>query len=117
MPVKDEYEMYKVVDSWISQLKDCMQSANLWENDSPPAASKLCSSIPFSADRMTFLQWLQWVFVPRLSEIIDKKQSLPKNCNIQPYAEEMLSRERHIIDSAVVEKLNALMKKIDQLLS
>lgn len=63
-----------------------MRRAGLWESESP-APELLASPTPFCFDTLSCPQWLQWVFIPRMKEIIEADQQLPAECHIHPYAE------------------------------
>ena len=51
----------------------------------------LASVQPFAVDTMTFPQWLQFIFLPRMYFIIEQQLQLPGNCGIAPMAEEYFS--------------------------
>ena len=59
----------------------------LWE-DASPSQQALASVEPFCIDTLTFPQWLQWVFLPRMHELVDTQGPLPEKCEIAPMAEE-----------------------------
>ena len=66
-----------------------MRRSALWESDAP-SARRLASSQPFCFDTLQFHQWLQWQFLPRMTEILDGGHALPDSSAILPYAEEFL---------------------------
>ncbi len=100
----------------VKQLLDEMEQAlkvrNLWEG-MPPSAEALSSTTPFCVDTMTFIQWLQWIFIPRMRALLDAGAALPQGCDITPYAEETF-KVQSIADSAgllnVVKKLDSCLK-------
>jgi uncharacterized protein YqcC (DUF446 family) len=59
---------------------------DLWEHIPPPAES-LMSGVPFCYDTLQFPQWLQWVFIPRCTQIIRNQASMPVSSDIRPMAE------------------------------
>lgn len=59
----------------------------LWENV-PPSEKAMASVEPFCIDTLTFPQWLQWVFLPRMHQLVDAQGPLPEKCEITPMAEE-----------------------------
>lgn len=63
-----------------------MRAIGLWENSPPPPAD-LASRMPFCHDTLHFNQWLQWVFLRRMSELIETGAALPAACDIHPLAE------------------------------
>lgn len=54
----------------------------------PPSAAALASREPFCVDTLPFEGWLQWVFIPRMGQIIEAGGGLPAGCNIRPMGEE-----------------------------
>ncbi|MEH6493299.1 YqcC family protein [Halopseudomonas sp.] len=67
-----------------------LRALGLW-SDTRPAAERLNSPAPFCVDTLTFEQWLQWVFIPRLALLINQQGRLPAACNIMPMAQEALA--------------------------
>lgn len=57
-----------------------------WASVAPPA-SHLASVEPFCVDTLAFEEWLQWVFLPRMKQIIEQQTPLPGACALQPMAE------------------------------
>ena len=84
-----------------------MQTQGLWQ-DSPPAAEKLASSLPFCVDTLTFSQWLQWVMFPKLVAIIETESQLPGESNMAVMAEQAFKRE-----ALNTDKLLSLICQLD----
>ena len=61
--------------------------------DKPPSIDALQSNLPFCCDTLDVTQWLQFLFVPRMKQILDKQAELPNTCAIAPYLEECIVRE------------------------
>ena len=59
-----------------------------------------------------FHQWLQWQFMPRMSEVLDGNEQWPEDSAIYPYAEECLSGR-----SDDVRELLFLIGTLDELIS
>ena len=76
------------------------------------APENLVSSEPFAIDKLSFSQWLQFVFIPRLQFICDGKAPLPASCSVAPMAEEFY-RLNQIDAEAVIDQLAS----IDQLIT
>lgn len=64
-----------------------LRELRLWEAE-PPSAEALASVQPFAVDTLSFAQWLQFIFLPRLYEMINAGAELPDNCGVAPMAEE-----------------------------
>lgn len=82
-----------------------------WENESP-ASEALNSAQPFCMDTLTFHQWLQFIFLPRMKVIIEQDMALPAVSGIAPMAEEFFRNEPES-GSALINEL----ARIDSLLS
>lgn len=68
------------------QLEAELKVALLWQSEPlPPDAYE--SKEPFGIDRMSFAQWLQFIFVPRMQALLDAGQPLPSPISISPLAE------------------------------
>lgn len=58
-----------------------------WWSAQAPSAEALASQEPFCVDTLSFAQWLQWIFVPRMKLIIESDAVLPARSGIRPMAE------------------------------
>jgi len=67
-----------------------LRDLQLWESDTP-SDEALSSVEPFAVDTLTFPQWLQFMFLPRLYFMINEGAPLPQNCGITPMAEHYFS--------------------------
>ena len=95
----------------LSQLQVAMQQAQLWQNETP-SDEALASQTPFCVDTLSFAQWLQFVFHPKLSLMIEQQLPLPTNIAVLPMAEEAF---KHLAQPR--EGIKGIIAKIDQLLS
>tara|TARA_R110002167_G_C12684720_1_gene651807 strand:- start:1419 stop:1742 length:324 start_codon:yes stop_codon:yes gene_type:complete len=77
------------VEILIIKLEQSLRDAMLWSS-SKPSNQALQSMVPFAFDSMPFEQWLQFIFIPKMSEIIRSKKTLPNNLKILPMAEQSL---------------------------
>ncbi len=53
-----------------------LRALGVWTT-SPPAPEALASQEPFCVDTLAFDQWLQWIFLPRMKQILEHGQPLP----------------------------------------
>ncbi|MEK1905379.1 MAG: YqcC family protein [Pseudomonas sp.] len=53
-----------------------------------PSAEALASEQPFCVDTLSFDEWLQWLFLPRMKGLLETGGPLPAASGIQPMAEE-----------------------------
>lgn len=58
-----------------------------WWDHEPPSASALASTVPFAVDTLSFEQWLQWIFLPRMKLILEHGHPLPNASGILVMAE------------------------------
>jgi uncharacterized protein YqcC (DUF446 family) len=47
----------------------------------------LASQEPFCVDTLEFAEWLQWIFLPRMKQLIEAGDELPAVSGILPMAE------------------------------
>lgn len=97
-----------------SEVADCLLSIeielrrlSLW-SDQPPPADALQSAQPFCIDTLELVEWLQFVFLPKMKVLVEQGQSLPTVSGMAPMAEEyfqgkigsgeFLIRELQVID-------------------
>lgn len=83
-----------------------------WWTPTSPSAQALASQQPFAVDSMAFEQWLQWLFLPRMQQILACGGQLPSTCGIQPMAE-MVLVER----ASQARVLLALLGEFDRLIA
>lgn len=92
------------------ELEVALKMANQW-SDRSPSAEALASVQPFACDTLSFAQWLQFIFIPRLRQLIAENGELPRQSNIAAMAE-MIWAENSVATVAVFR----LMRLIDGLL-
>jgi uncharacterized protein YqcC (DUF446 family) len=88
-----------------------LRRLDLWQTQSP-SEEALASTEPFAVDQLSFDQWLQFIFLPRMHKLIDAKAPLPEQCSIAPMAEEFFKAQE--INGATVV---AVLAAIDQLIT
>jgi uncharacterized protein YqcC (DUF446 family) len=81
---------HKEVEILITKLEHSLRDAMLWST-SAPTAKALQSIVPFAYDTMQFEQWLQFIFIPKMFDIVSKKSALPNNLNLLPMGEQCFS--------------------------
>lgn len=59
---------------------------DLWDTSAPDARA-LASQEPFCVDTLSFEQWLQWIFLPRMKVILEREEALPAVSGILSMAE------------------------------
>lgn len=77
----------------IHGLADCLLAIELelrglgWWESEQPSAQALASSEPFCVDTLAFEQWLQWVFLPRMKQLLEQAGELPARSAITEMAD------------------------------
>lgn len=72
------------------QVERELRMLGLWAAE-PPSAEALASQQPFCVDTLDFEAWLQWIFLPRMKQLLDAGGPLPTASGIRPMAEECFS--------------------------
>lgn len=103
--------IHVIVAEILMDIEKELRQLQLWDSEMISAES-LASEQPFAIDTMTFPQWLQFIFLPRMYFLLDEELALPNNSGIAPIAEQYFS-----VLSLSSSPLVAHLKKIDELLS
>ncbi|MDH3979669.1 MAG: YqcC family protein [Gammaproteobacteria bacterium] len=93
------------------EVEATLRTHGMWDQDRPPADA-LGSEQPFCIDTLRFEQWLQWVFLPRMKEILEDSRPLPVKSGILIYAQEYLRK-----DAPPTTGLLELIKRFDDLIA
>ena len=88
-----------------------MQTLGLW-SDLAPSEEALLSTQPFCCDLMGFAEWLQWIFIPRLSYLLETGGQLPHKSGIYPMADEAFKDLE-----GTIKGLMGSIKRMDTLLT
>lgn len=88
-----------------------LRQLSLWERV-PPSSRALASVEPFCVDTLSLPQWLQFVFLPTVYQMLEEGAALPERCAITPMAEEFFSGSK-----LATADLLAALRRIDGLLS
>ncbi len=105
------HEFHSAIAAVLMDIEKELRELRLWQAEVlPPEA--LESVQPFAIDTMTFPQWLQFIFLPRMYFLLDQQLPLPQGSAISPMAEHYFA-SLSLHSSPLVEHL----KKVDELLS
>jgi len=88
-----------------------LQNQSLW-NDVKPSAQALASTTPFCIDTLSFTDWLQFIFLVKMKQLVDMQMPLPVNMAVHPMAEEAFK-----VEPADTRELLSLILSFDQLLN
>jgi len=88
-----------------------LRQLSLWERV-PPSSKALASVEPFCVDTLSLPQWLQFVFLPTVYQMLEEDAALPERCAITPMAEEFF-RGSKLATAGLLSSL----RRIDSLLT
>ena len=93
------------------EIEAVLRTSGKWQRQKP-APEALNSVEPFCIDTLSFEQWLQWVFLPRMKEILEHSRPMPAKSGILSYAQDYF-REK----TAATAGLLSLIKRFDDLIT
>ena len=73
----------------LDELEQVLECYELLQS-TPPSPKRLASTEPFAVDTLACHEWLQWIFLPRMRQLVLSGQSLPSNVEMAPYVEEAM---------------------------
>lgn len=83
-----------------------------WWSEQPPSAEALASQEPFCVDTLAFEAWLQWIFLPRMKQIIEHDLPLPNASGILAMSEMVYASQ-----PSKSRGLNKLLAEFDELIT
>lgn len=89
----------------LNRAEDYLKQHALWDEQEPNEEA-LASQAPFALDTLEPEQWLQWIFIPKMKQMLGKEQ-LPAGFAISPYFEEVWKEGNH-------QKLLEILRAIDE---
>ena len=92
-------------------LEAALRQLNLWSDESP-SQEALSSEQPFAMDSLEFEEWLQFIFLPTLYEVLASGEALPERCAIAPMAEETIGKRVLPTDTLI-----STLRDLDQLIT
>jgi len=95
----------------ILEIEATLRISGKWDG-CQPATSSLESTQPFCIDTLNFEQWLQWIFLPRVKQILEQQLALPAKSNIHEYAEDYFHKK-----DPHTANILALIKRFDDLIA
>ncbi len=93
------------ITTLLIDLEIALQQAQRWTEE-PPSPQAMASTEPFCIDTLDFDQWLQFVFLPRMRNVIDHRLHLPEKCEVAVMAETVWPNDRGFLP--VIALLRAL---------
>jgi len=92
-------------------LEAALRQLDLW-SDAPPPLEALRSEQPFAMDALEFEEWLQFIFLPTIYEVLALGEALPERCAIAPMAEETVGKK-----ALLTEPLISTLRELDRLIT
>ena len=78
-------DRFQSAASHADRIERELRALNAWQSNALPAEA-FQSRAAFFADTMTFYQWLQFVLLPRVRQIVEKHGSFPATSSVGAYA-------------------------------
>ena len=72
---------YRVVAAKVGEIEREMKRIRLWQ-EKPLVPEKYNFTMAFAMDTMSYNQWLQFVFIPRVREIINTEGKFPASSSV-----------------------------------
>ncbi len=87
--LENEFELNKrrLLLQLVNDLESALRKQQLWQANEP-SESALSSTAPFAIDSLTFTQWLQFIFIRKISYLLQFSLPLPQAMSVLPMAEE-----------------------------
>lgn len=102
--------LHRIADQLLA-IEAEMRHIGFWDSESP-SPEALASTLPFCYDTLSFQQWLQWIFIPRMREVIEHDTPLPAASHIAPLAEHSFAQL-----AADTRRLEQLIVDFDRLMA
>ena len=78
-------DRYQAASGYADRIERELRALNVWQSE-PPPDSAFESETAFFADTMTFYQWLQFVLLARVREIVEQRGQFPRESSVGAYA-------------------------------
>lgn len=91
----------------LQQLEDELRQSGVWQA-TEPAEHALQSTQPFALDTLEPHEWLQWIFLPRMQQMLEQQMTLPSGFMLSPYFDEVWKQREEF--AAVMLVLNRIDK-------
>jgi len=108
---KDKSQKHRLLLILLNDLENELRKQGIWQTDRP-SQSALNSVQPFAIDTLTFAQWLQFIFLEKMNELVQFALPLPQSISVHPMAEEYFKHQ--FIDS---REIIAIIARLDSLIS
>jgi uncharacterized protein YqcC (DUF446 family) len=76
---------YEKAAGYADQIETELKRIGVWDSEPPPPAA-FQSKKAFFGDTMSFYQWVQFVLLARVRDIVAQKGAFPKSSSVGAYA-------------------------------
>ncbi|BDH44772.1 hypothetical protein TUM12370_08160 [Salmonella enterica subsp. enterica serovar Choleraesuis] len=90
------------VSAQLARVEMVLRTHGLWQENAP-APEAWSSDQPFFMNTMEPCEWLQWVLIPRLNEMLEADAPLPDSFAVAPYYEVALVAEHPGREALILE--------------
>lgn len=87
--------LYLKTTELLDKLEGELRLQLLWSSEKP-SQEAMNDNSPFSCEAMSFENWVQFIFIPKMKDLIDRSQSLPTNIAIAPMAHHVWSSKQNL---------------------
>ena len=111
--LENEFESKKrrLLLQLLNDLESELRKQGMWQENKPSELA-LSSTAPFAIDSLTFVQWLQFIFLDKMGKLLQFSQPLPSSISVLPMATEQFKN----LSVNSVEIIN-IIGRIDLLIS
>lgn len=103
----------KSITKKLEHLEQELKALELWGGSAKiPSLEQLSSSAPFCLDTLEFHEWLEYILIARLRQLIAAEEALPEAMMVHTYAQ-----ERYRGEWGKYRKLIGLLKELDALIT
>lgn len=102
--------LYELAEAKANEVEAELKRLNRWSNESLPP-EKFINMGAFGSNTMAFEQWLQFVLVPRIKEIVSEQGDFPDSSMVSTYA------VREFDGDPEAANLQDLLYELDQLIN
>jgi len=78
-------DKYEQAAGYADRIEAELRALGRWQDDPPPAEA-FESRRPFYGDTMAFTQWLQFVLLARIRQVVAEKGAFPPHSEVGAYA-------------------------------
>ncbi len=101
---------YVLFNKLLLKLEELMKNQHIWSSE-PPSEQALASTAPFACDTLPFEQWLQFIFIPKMYQLLAARQPMPTAMAIAPMAEHVWQH------NGPHQSIINLLKEFDELIN